>query len=102
MTQRKISIARKCTFLKLFVFEINSLFLTEFFICYFGKNGPNLSSFNLKKVIYSTGFYSPPVIKIEDYEYSQLSMESFAAENRGFGQTRTPKLTKIGHFLAPI
>ena len=55
---------------------------------------------NYKKGIYSTGFYSPPVMKIKDYEYSQLSMESFAAENRGFGQNRRPKLTKIGCFLA--
>ena len=84
------------------VFEINSLFLGEFFICNFGKNGPNLGPINLEKVIYSTGFYSPPVMKMEDYEYSQISMESFTAENRGFGQTRTPKLTKIGRFLAPI
>ena len=77
-------------------------FITEFLICYDGKNGPNLGPINLEKVICSTGFYSPPVMKIEDYEYSQLSMESFAAENRGFGQTRRPKLTKIGRFLAPI
>ena len=69
------------------------------------KMDQNSGPINFKKEIYSTGFYSPPVIKIEDYEYSQLSMESFAAENRGFGQTRRPKLTKIGQnwlFFAPI
>ena len=41
-------------------------------------------------------------MKIEDYEYSQLCMESFAAESRGFGQTGRPKLTKFGHNLAII
>ena len=49
------------------------------------KMDQNSALINLKKAIYSTGFYSPPVMKIEDYEYSQLFMKSFAAENRGFG-----------------
>ena len=56
--------------------------------------------FNFKKVIYSTGFYSPPVMKIKVYDINQLFMESFAAETRGFGCTRRPKLTKFGYFLA--
>ena len=49
------------------VFEIGSLFHLEFLICYDGKNGPNLGPINLEKVICSTGFYSPPVIKNEVY-----------------------------------
>ena len=63
--------------------------------CFDDKNCPNLSSFNFKKVIYSTGFYSPPVIENEVYTYSQLFMESFAAENRGFRCTKRPKKHKI-------
>ena len=55
----------------------------------------NSALINLKKAIYSTGFYSPPVMKIEDYEYSQLFMKSFAAENRGFRCTKRPKKHKI-------
>ena len=77
------------------IFEINSLFLTEFFICYFGKNGPNVGPINLEKVICSTGFYSPPGIEIEAYTYYQLSMKSIAAENRRFGDSKWPKKTKI-------
>ena len=69
-------------------------------ICCFGKNGPNLGSINLEKVIYSTGFYSPPVMKSEAYNMSPLSIESFAAEIRGFGHTRSPKLAKFWLFLA--
>ena len=53
-----------------------------------------LGPFNFKKVIYSTGFYSPPVIKNEVQIYGQLSMESFAAESRGFKRTKWPKKSK--------
>ena len=42
-------------------------FIPKLLICYDCKNGPNLGPINLKKVICSTGFYSPPVIKNEDY-----------------------------------
>ena len=75
-------------------------FITEFLICYDGKNGPNLGPINLEKVICSTGFYSPPVMKTEAYNMSQISIESFAAESRGFGHIRWPKLAKFWPFLA--
>ena len=50
---------------------------------------------NYKKGIYSTGFYSPPVMKIKVYKYCQLPMESFAAESRRFGIRKWPKITEI-------
>ena len=77
-----------------------SLLHIDFLICYDGKNGPNLGPINLEKVICSTGFYSPPVMKIEGYNHRQLSMKSFAAESRGFGSTRSPKWSNFGYFLA--
>ena len=48
-------------------FENSSLFHNKLLTCFDDKNCPNLSSFNFKKVIYSTGFYSPPVIENEAY-----------------------------------
>ena len=93
---------------KTYAFKWHISFWNQFTLSYlifdllWWQKWTDLRSINLEKVIYSTGFYSPPVMKIEDYEYSQLSMESFAAENRVFVQTRRPKLTKIGHILAPI
>ena len=68
------------------VFENSSFFHIKFWICYDAKNGPICGPINLEIRIYSTGFYSPPVMKIEAYKSSQLSMESFAAESRRFGQ----------------
>ena len=77
------------------LFEFVSLFHYWILICYDCKNGPNLGPINLEKVICSTGFYSPPVMKSEVYKPSQLSMESFAAESRRFGDQKWPKKTKI-------
>ena len=59
----------------------------------------NSGPINFKKVIYSTGFYSPPVMKIEDHEYSQLYMESSAAETRGFRCTLASKMVHFGLIL---
>ena len=52
---------------EILVFEISSLFGSEFVVCYECKNGPNLPLINLEIEIYSTGFYSPPGTKNEAY-----------------------------------
>ena len=74
-------------------------FIQKFWFVLMAKMDQFLPKFNLKKVIYSTGFYSPPVIKIEAYKYSQLSMKSSAAETRGFRCMVTLKMAKNGLIL---
>ena len=82
-----------------YILKFGRSFILNFWFCYDGKSGPILGPFNFKKVIYSTGFYSPPVMKIEVYQSSQLSMESFAAESRRFRDTLAWKMANFGLIL---
>ena len=77
-------------------FRNRRLFYFERCFCFYGKMDQFLPNFNFKIGIYSTGFYSPPVIKIEVYKPIQLFMGSFAAENRRFKCTQTLKMINFG------
>ena len=86
--------------LNIYAFKCHITFWNQFTLSYWisvllwWQKWTDLCSINLKKVIYSTGFYSPPGIKNEANTSIQLSMWSFAAETRRFGHKR-PNNTKI-------
>ena len=91
--------------LDIYAFKCHITFWNQFtlsywiFVLLWWQKWTDLCSINLKKVIYSTGFYSPPGIKNEANTSIQLSMWSFAAETRRFGLTRPKSVKFLGNFL---
>ena len=89
---------------KIWAFKCHISFWNQFtlsywiFVLLWCQKWTDLCSINLKKVICSTGFYSPAGIKNEGYECIQLSMWRSAAESRRFGRKSKNKAKNSSDF----